>query len=312
MGCTLGALCFLLAGCCGAMGLYRQLDRAPAEKRSRSDSAMSPGADRDLAALRAAPLYTFTEAELDAYLKSIADDRMPLTERVAMLGRKTIGQPYQIYLLGEAPVERLDPDPLYRLDASDCVTFVEQTYAMALAHDWPSFFETLQRLRYEDGQIGFLTRNHFTEADWNIHNAWLFEDVTTFVAPEAVRPMRATIDRAAFFRKHGVVTALPVEQFESRYVPREALPKALDRLRTGDVIEFVRGDAVAQYVGHIGLCIRNSDGRAMLLHSAEPAVREEPLLDYVSQHANILGIKVLRPLRTVAPNKRAALPGGPQ
>ena len=244
-----------------------------------------------------APLYTFNETEVDAYLRNLAEAPSPMVERVATIARKNIGQPYRLYLLGEFPYELHDADPLYCLSASDCVTFVEYTYAMALSWDWPSFFRTLQRIRYKGGKIGILTRNHFTEADWNINNAWLFEDITDYVASAGARKMAATIDRAAFFRKFGLDEDIPVEHFRSTYIAKAILPEILDRLQIGDVIEIVRGSDTSQYVGHMGLVMHDSEGRAMLIHSSKPAVREEPLLEYIARHENILGIKVLRAFR---------------
>ncbi len=249
---------------------------------------------RDLAVLQSAPLHTFNEREVDILLRWLAEEPLQTSERVERLSRQAIGQPYRLFLLGEHPFELYDPDPMYCLSASDCVTFVEQTYAMALARDWPSFFQTLQRIRYKDGRVGLLTRNHFTEADWNINNAWLFDDVTEDVSAGEVRPMTSSINRAAFFAKFGIACGDPVQRFADSYVPREQLPLVARRLRTADVIEIVRGTQGSQYVSHMGLVTRDTSGNLMLLHSAEPAVIEEPLLKYIDSHPGILGIKVLR------------------
>ena len=219
---------------------------------------------------------------------------MTTAERVVHLGRKNIGQPYKLFLLGEFPYELHDADPMYCLSASDCVTFVEHTYAAALAEDWASFFRTLQRIRYKDGTVGILTRNHYTEADWNVNNAWLFEDVTATLAGEAVRPLRVKVDRAAFFAKFGLGGDIAVEIFEDCYIPREELGSVLDRLRDADVVEIVKGSSQAPYVSHMGLITRDAAGGVMLLHSAKPAVREEPLESYVGKHPKILGVKILR------------------
>src|SRR2546430_371168 len=134
---------------------------------------------RPLKKLTAAPLYSFSEKDVDASLKHLAETEPDPIQRVIHLGRKDIGQPYEIYLLGEGPYELYDPDPMYCLEKSDCVTFVEHTYAMALSRDWPSFFRTLQRLRYKEGKIGMRTRNHESVADWDPNNAWLFEEITS-------------------------------------------------------------------------------------------------------------------------------------
>lgn len=244
--------------------------------------------------LRHAPLHTLDEDELDVYLKWLDGREPDVLKRVARLARQNIGQRYRIFLLGEGPFERHDPDPLYCLAASDCVTFVEQTYAMALSDGWAPFFRTLQRIRYRGGEIGFSTRNHFTEADWNVNNRWLFEDVTASLVPGAVVPMRVPTDRAAFFARKGIQTETPVEVVETTYVPREKLAEVAAHLRDGDVVEIVRGTPETPYVGHMGLILHDPGGGVTILHSGAPAVREESLREYIERRRNVIGMKFLR------------------
>ncbi len=234
------------------------------------------------------------EQELDATLKALRPKGMTISERVEYFARRDLNQRYKLGLLGEFPVELHDADPLYDLTASDCVTFVEQTYAKALSDDWPSFFQTLMQLRYKGGRIGMLTRNHFTEADWNTNNAWAFDDVTSEVASGATEPMRVRVDRAAFFKKYDLGGDIPVEIVNTVYIARESLADVDQNLKTGDIIEFVRGTSAAPYVGHLGLIAGRVNGRANLIHSGAPRVRELPLMDYVKGQPKILGIKVLR------------------
>ncbi|MBX3397063.1 MAG: DUF1460 domain-containing protein [Phycisphaerae bacterium] len=240
------------------------------------------------------PLYEFSESELDALLVACATDNLAVPDRAVRFASKFVGQPYRLHLLGEFPYETYDSDPLYCLSASDCVTFVENVYAMSMARDWSSFFDRLMRLRYKDARIGILTRNHFTEADWNVNNEWAFDDVTNQMAPEAIRPMRIAVDRAAFFRKYGMGDTIPVQIFKTTYIPRSALASVETRLKPGDIVEFVRGTREAPYVGHMGLIGEKKAGRMLLIHSAEPRVREEPLRDYVEASTKILGVKILR------------------
>ncbi len=256
--------------------------------------AACAGPARSIDRLDRASLYTFDEDELDAYLKWLHRNEPDVVDRLVRLGRRNIGQPYRIFLLGEGPFERTDSDPLYCLSASDCVTFVEHTYAMALSRDWASFFCTLQRIRYRNGEIGFRTRNHFTEADWNVNNRWLFEDLTAKLAPGAAVPMRVRTDRAAFFAQHDVSIEIPVETVETAYVPREKLAAVAGHLRDGDVVEIVRGTPDAPYVGHMGLILHDASGEVTILHSGAPAVREESLRVYLERHPKVIGLKFLR------------------
>ena len=166
-------------------------------------------AEKDLAKMKRKPLYKFTEQELDKYLGYLQEFEPDLRKRIQHLAKKTVGQPYNIFLLGEYPFEIYDPDPLYSLKESDCVVFSEHMYAMTLAHNWPSFFALLQRIRYKDGEIGMLTRNHYTEADWDVNNSWLIEDITEELAGDKVPHQTSVIDRARIFTKYGIGQDIP-------------------------------------------------------------------------------------------------------
>ncbi len=301
---------------------------APASTDAASDEAAPEafhalcerlGLDADhIAELRDTPLYEFEPADVDAYLRYLAAAEPDLRQRIVHLARKNVGQPYEIYLLGEMPFEHIDPQPIYSLDKSDCVVFAEHTYAMALSDGWPGFIAMLQRIRYRDGQISVLSRNHFTEADWNHNNAWLVRDVTAELAGDAAARFAQKVDRARFFEKrYGLETDLPVEPIEDVFLPFERIDRAKPHLREGDFVNVVRGipgpDAPANelfggsaWVGHVGLITIGDDGTVHMIHSASPAVREEPIDAYIAQStknlaerdkagkARLLGFKFLR------------------
>ncbi len=275
-------------------------------------------APRSVAQLASVPLYQFTEPEVGAYLAHLAAAEPDLRARIVHLARKNLGQPYEIYLLGEAPFETYDPQPLYCLTKSDCLVFTEHTLAMALSRDWTGFFRLLQRIRYRDGQIGVATRNHFTEADWNPSNRWLATDVTAELAGDAAKKWDAKIDRARFLRsRYRLETKLPVEHLRDTYLPYEAIARADARIQPGDIIELVRGivkpGAPASdifggnaWIGHVGLAARGPDGALHVIHSAEPKVREESMTALIAREtahnaekdaagkARLLGFKILR------------------
>lgn len=256
--------------------------------------APPPAVQRDLAAL---PLYQFTSVEFDRYLAALAARPGDLRQRVVHLARKNLGQPYEMYLLGEFPYELHDPDPLFNLARSDCLTFVEHTCAAALADGFWSYLRNLQRIRYRDGVISMLTRNHYTEADWNPNNEFLLEDLTDRLAPQdapAHLPLRATIRRAAFFKQFGIGQDTPDQPFLGTFIPTANVPRILSALCDADIIEIVRGDDDSQWVGHVGFFVRGADGAANLLHSAHPQVREQDLLEYLASNKRCVGIKVLR------------------
>src|SRR3972149_5966127 len=121
----------------------------------------------DVAAVEHKPLYQFSEAEVDAYLANLQAVEPDLRKRIVHLARKTLGQPYELYLLGEMPFETHDPQPIYCLGKSDCLVFAEHTYAMALTGDWPSGNRVLKTTPDVPGPCDTPSPPHYTEADWN-------------------------------------------------------------------------------------------------------------------------------------------------
>ena len=220
------------------------------------------------------------------------------------------------------PFEHYDPQPIYCLSKSDCLVYSEHTYAMALGHDWPSFMNLLQRIRYRDGRIGVATRNHYTEADWNPSNRWLVEDITAEIGQGKVVPFRQRIDRSGFLkRRYKLDVEIAVEKHDDIYLPVEAIDLAKPHLAEGDFVNIVRGRLDPQapknsvfgsstWIGHVGLVVfgTDEDGQQQLnlIHSTKPQVREEPLKTYVARSLenidelksagkpHLLGFKFLR------------------
>jgi hypothetical protein len=91
-------------------------------------------------------------------------------DKVAMISEKFIKKPYLLFALGEGKDGAFNQLPLYRTDAFDCETFVDTVLALSYAKDLSSFQEHINAIRYADGTPNFLTRNHFTNVDWNDNN----------------------------------------------------------------------------------------------------------------------------------------------
>jgi hypothetical protein len=237
--------------------------------------------------LKKKPIFKMTPKEIDLYLGFLQQDEPDLRKRIVRIARQNIGQPYAIYLLGEFPHEVYDPDPMFCLQKGDCVVFSEHTYAMALGHDWPTFYNWLQKIRYKDGQPGMVTRNHFTEADWDVNNNWLVEDVTNDLGATTVTKYTEKIDRAHFFKNFGIGQDIEPEVLEDSYIPAEAISGVLDKLQDGDFVNIVRGVGDGVWVGHVGLIAHGKDGEVHFIHSTEPKSKEQPIMEYVNKNLEL-------------------------
>jgi hypothetical protein len=249
--------------------------------------AASVGVDPiELTRLMNKQLYQMKPVEVGRYLAYLHAVEPDLRARVAHLARKNLGQPYELYLLGEFPYETTDAQPLLSLEKSDCVVFVEQTYAMALSQSWSEFFWMLQRIRYKDGIIGVTTRNHYTETDWNRQNAWLVNDVSAEVAGDRTTFYNLVVDRQKFFRtRYNLDESVPIENSRQAYVPKAVVNDIASQLQVGDFVNVISGKSDgttdALWASHVGLVVAGPNGERHFLHSSEPAVREETFDSFI-------------------------------
>ncbi|HRR30241.1 MAG TPA: DUF1460 domain-containing protein [Candidatus Sumerlaeia bacterium] len=273
----------------GPRGLLQTRFRYPewAEPRAElteTDKAAAKKLDiqlDELALLKARPLYEFNEKQLGKYLGYLQETEPNLRKRIAHLARKNIGQPYQLYLLGEAPFETYDNEPIYTLHKSDCVVFAEHIYAMALSRSWEEFIQFLQRIRYKNGEIGVLTRNHYTEAEWDVNNEWLVEDINRKYMTVNAAPMIARTNYNKFFKnRYGIDVDIPDLALNTWFTPIKFVPDMLKELQDGDFVNVMYGNGKECYASHVGLITRSPDGTVNFLHSVPPRVKEQPILEY--------------------------------
>lgn len=317
-----------LVGCASLPDHPKTLVTPPALTAVQKAAAAQAGVtEQVIAPLLAKPLFALKPAELSpllAYMQAAVPD---LRQRIAALARMGIGQPYELYLLGEFPYEVYDPQALFSLDKSDCVVFVEHIYAMALSDSWEEFFWMLQRIRYKDGVIGVTTRNHYTEADWNIHNRWLLSDITATVAGPVALPYSQVINRTRFFKeRYKIDRPFALQQWSDSYIPKQIVMQRQLDLRSGDFVNVISGIGGAAWASHVGLVVLGPDGELRILHSSEPKVREEPLARFIQRYEEreaeadvadkkrpkLLGFKFLRLQEAPEPPPMAPQPRPPR
>jgi hypothetical protein len=276
------AVALLLSACSHQPPAPLRIEPTPAQLDAARRTGL-PAAE--LGELLNKPLYRMQPREVSRFLAWQQLDQPDLRKRIAAIARKNIGQPYELFLLGEFPYETYDTQPLFSLAKSDCVVFAEHTYAMALSASWEEFFWMLQRIRYRDGVIGTATRNHYTEADWNVANSWLVTDVTrTLGAP--TQPYHQRIDRQAFLLKQFKIQRdIPVQPFDDVYIAKQDVAAIEAQLQDGDFVNVISGRNGNHYASHVGLIVTGADGSRRLLHSAEPQVREETLQGFIARMA---------------------------
>ncbi|MEP7156718.1 MAG: N-acetylmuramoyl-L-alanine amidase-like domain-containing protein [Betaproteobacteria bacterium] len=229
-------------------------------------------------------LYQMSPTEAGRYIAFIHEAEPDFRMRVVTIGRKNIGQAYKLNLLGEYPFELHDNLPMFSLTESDCVVFAEHTYAMALSRSWEEFFWMLQRIRYNRGVIGVTTRNHYTELDWNVNNAWLVTDISGSLAGGRAAQYTMTVDRARFLKnRHKTDSNIPVQVASETYVPVDMVAEIVAQLQAGDFVNVISTKDGEYWASHVGLVAIGSDGTRNFLNSREPIVIEETFEAFIKR-----------------------------
>lgn len=198
----------------------------------------------------------FAKRRLDRTLYRLNRTTTSFEQRLLAASALFVGRDYIDNPLGGGPdsVELF----LVSFDAFDCVTYMETVVALACSTTASGFFRELRSLRYRNGRVGWVSRNHFM-TDWlrrNIRRGTLSELTK---GPATVRKTRT-------------VSALPrIERQEVtfRYFPKRSFAKISGRIRTGDLIMFVSTKKNLD-VFHTGILI--SEGERILMRHAARSV----------------------------------------
>jgi hypothetical protein len=223
-----------------------------------------------------------------------------------------LGMPYMESPLGEGAGAETDDDPLWRFDAFDCVTFVETALALSIADGQEGFEKAMNAIRYKDGEISFLARNHFMNPDWIENNARLVRDATAGIAKAAgveALTRRTVIDRKSWFRKaHGIEADFEPQEVSLAYISiadilaaKEKFARAIDAPMIANIVVEDAG-AAAKYgtdndIAHTGFLI--PAGKALIFrHASSRAgkVADADFFDYIKslrKHKKHIGVNVL-------------------
>jgi hypothetical protein len=265
-----------------------------------------------------------TEAALDVGLAA----RAAGPERAVWASERLLGAPYRLSPLGEG--EGPDPDPRFRLDAFDCVTFVETAVALGNAARAAEAARLLDDIRY-DGPPDFAHRDHYVEAQWlpaNLRKGWLAEATRAIAGPLAERSEKRLTPSGwrAAERAGRVLPDLPPERrplgtFAFDLVPLARVPEIAPRIPPGTVLLVVREDRPARpyRVTHMGIVVAGPRGERFLRHASDAPgllrVRDERLDRFLARNARYGGWPVsgvsLYSIRDNSARARALLSGGP-
>ncbi len=204
-------------------------------------------------------------------------------------GHSFLGTKYLNSPLGEGMLP--DTDPLIRFDAFDCTTFVETVLANGDV-------KKLNKIRYKDGKVDFLNRNHFIETDWVHNNKNLVENVSKNYGNTVIKTIQ--IDKQNWFKTvHKIDADFETEMVMLEYIPYQNINR-LD-LRRPVVVLFVADnqkirDKIGTDIGVVHMGFLLPDGKLRHASSEKNMVVDVDFYEYIKQRQQTqtnLGIVLL-------------------
>ncbi len=214
--------------------------------------------------------------------------------RASAATRPLLGAPYLASPLGEG--RGPDPDPRFRLDAFDCMTFVETAVALGSAATLEEAARALDDVRYA-GAPALAERNHEVLSQWipsNVARGWIADVGASVAGARARRETKAyspeswAAVRAAGRAIPGLPRSrLPLGVFGLDVVAVGDVAAAAERVPEGAIAFAVRVDQPerATRITHAGLVVRGPRGDVRVRHatSSKGIVRviEEPIAGFL-------------------------------
>lgn len=235
-------------------------------------------------------LGNWTEPKLDTLMEK-KSNKTGAPEQIAFLSAEFLGTPYKDHTLTG---DKNTPEVFtINLAGMDCFTYIDYVEALRVSKNFPEFKDSIQNIRYEDGEVAFKNRNHFF-TDWPVNNPTHVKDVTRDIGGDRA----AAINKNLNVKKDGsyYLPGIEPKEREIYYLPSDTIDaETMEKLNTGDYVGIYT-ELPGLDVTHTGIVIKK-DGRAYLRHASSRSVNEkvvdEDLLEYIQ---NKPGLVVFRPI----------------
>jgi len=235
-------------------------------------------------------LYQLSIQEIDSLIINFSRTYLTIAEKIAAYSQLALDTPYARTPLGEGVHGKYDKDPLIDFSRVDCMTFCEQILALAISKNHQDAFHNLQKIRYHQSNISFISRNHFVMAEWLPHNQWLLKDITEETGGPLCKEMIKTINRRTFLSSLGCddIKSLPLPQrLNIKYLPKKHLPSIADRIRGSEIIVLITTKE-GIFASHLGFIIKEKDGSLLFRHASltHKKVIDEPYNQFYKRLQN--------------------------
>jgi hypothetical protein len=217
----------------------------------------------------------------------------PLPSRLLAVSERFLGTPYGFSPLGEG--QGKDPDPLIRFDLVDCLSYVEETIALALARTPDQVDPLLAALRYQK-QVQYEDRNHLMEAQWlpsNVKKGFLREATAKYGGAD-IQHSAKVITAATWRTPSSQALELPEERqlvgrFPLDLLPLDRAPAHIREVPSGTLMLVVREDLPGKVtrITHLGFVVQKGKHTFLRHASRNPFMRvvDEDVENFFARNA---------------------------
>ena len=141
--------------------------------------------------------WTLTENEFSSILQKFGERYPDFYDRLKYFSKWQIGKPYKIFCLGEEV--QPDPDPVFRMDVSDCTVHILTSLASAQSNNWSDAKSNLIKIHYKSDSKGkhiprYDKRWHFT-TDRLLYNPSTKNITETLFHPDKIEKIELTLNQ---------------------------------------------------------------------------------------------------------------------
>ena len=104
--------------------------------------------------------WTLNEEQVSEILPQFYQHYPNFHDRLKAFALWQVGKPYEVFKLGEEAEP--DPDPIIRLDVSDCTVHVLTSLAFTQSTSWNEARKNMITIHYKDHKPSYKTRWHYT------------------------------------------------------------------------------------------------------------------------------------------------------
>lgn len=186
-----------------------------------------------------------TEKQADSSIEKLYHrlSSMPnnsMANRIDWISSQFLGVHYVLGSLGEGAKGRYDQFPKYRVDAFDCDTYVNTVLSLAVSNSLSSFQQCIKNIRYKNGAVSYIKRNHFQGLDWNKNNQHngILKDITNTIKDQNNKPVAQVA--AAVINKPNWYAYKTIETIRLENTDHINVEERLNELKTkGSKLEIV-------------------------------------------------------------------------